>query len=142
MSGRAKLYCDGASSGNPGDAGIGGLLVIGERTIPYSEYIGTTTNNVAEYRALLRGLEIALGEGVEALDIYSDSELMVSQIEGSYKVKNAQLRPLYEHALRLLAPLKAHRITHVGREANAEADRLAKGAVKRHRRAPKNPAPS
>jgi ribonuclease HI len=133
MSGRAKLYCDGASSGNPGHAGIGGLLVIGERIIPYSEYIGATTNNVAEYTAFLRGLEIALREGVEALDIYSDSELMVSQIRGSYKVKSTQLKPLYEEALRLLASIKAYRITHVGREANAEADRLAKSAVKRQR---------
>jgi len=127
---RAKLYCDGASSGNPGDSGIGVLLIIGDREYKISEYIGTATNNIAEYSAILRGIEEAKKHGVTTLDIYTDSELMTRQIEGQYRVKSENLLELYKRTLSILKELKSYTIVHIPREKNKEADLLAKNAIK------------
>ncbi|HQD36385.1 MAG TPA: ribonuclease HI family protein [Thermodesulfovibrio thiophilus] len=125
---KAKIYCDGASRGNPGDAGIGCLIILDNKKIEISEYIGKTTNNVAEYTALIRGLEEALKERAEEIEIISDSELLVRQINGIYKVKNTKLIPLYERVKELLNKFKKYQIFHVYRENNFIADSLAKEA--------------
>ncbi|MEB2311335.1 MAG: ribonuclease HI family protein [Sorangiineae bacterium] len=123
----AILWSDGAARGNPGPAGIGAVLEDrqGRRLAEHSEYLGTTTNNVAEYRALLAGLGRAEALGVRELEVRADSELMIRQLKGEYRVKNAGLRPLYDEAQRLLASFDSVRLVHVPRADNAEADRLA-----------------
>lgn len=123
---KAQLYCDGASRGNPGDAGIGCLIVLDNKKIEISEYIGKTTNNVAEYTALIKGLEEALKEKVEEIEIFLDSELIVHQINGVYKVRNEKLIPLYEKVKKLLNNFKKYKIFHIYREGNSIADKLAK----------------
>lgn len=125
---RAKLYCDGASLGNPGDAGIGCLVLIDSKKIEISEYIGKTTNNVAEYMALIRGLEEVLKEKAQEIEIFSDSELLVYQINGVYKVRNRKLISLYEKVKELLSKFKKYHIFHIDREDNFIADKLAKKA--------------
>lgn len=126
---RATLHCDGASRGNPGEAGIGCIIFINDnKKIEISEYIGKTTNNVAEYKALIRGLEETLKEGADEIDIFSDSELLVRQILGIYKVKNKKLIELYEKVKELLSKLKSYKIIHINREHNSIADKLAKEA--------------
>ncbi len=124
----AKLFCDGASRGNPGDAGIGCLILYNGNEIKISEYIGKTTNNVAEYTALSRGLEESLKAGITEIEIFSDSELLVLQLKGVYKVKNQKLIPLYMRVLELLNQFKKYQIVHVYREENTVADKLAKEA--------------
>lgn len=125
---KAQLYCDGASRGNPGDAGIGCLIVLDNKRIEISEYIGKTTNNVAEYTALIKGLQEALKHEVEEIEIFSDSELLVYQINGIYKVRNKKLIPLYEKVKELLNKFKKYQISHIYREENSVADKLAKEA--------------
>lgn len=129
--GSCILYTDGASRGNPGEAGAGAVLLDGERRPLASRalYLGQCTNNVAEYRALLAGLELALQHGCERLTIFLDSELIVRQISGQYKVKNAHLQPLYLQAKGLLQRLKGWRIKHVPRAENAQADQLANQGI-------------
>ncbi len=131
MGRRAKLYCDGASSGNPGDSGIGVFLIIADRDYRISEYIGRATNNVAEYSALIRGIQEAKRHGVTELDIYTDSELMVRQIKGQYKVRSKNLLTLFKKTESLLKEFKSYTITHVPREENIDADMLAKDAIKK-----------
>lgn len=126
----AILYCDGASSGNPGESGIGVVLIFEGRTYEISEYIGMATNNVAEYTALIRGLSKARALKVEGLRIFLDSELLVRQIEGSYKVKNEKLKELYQDVISHLKFFKDYRIKYIPREHNKKADILAKKAVK------------
>ena len=125
------LYTDGASRGNPGEAGAGAVLLDGERRQLASRaiYLGQCTNNVAEYRALLAGLELALQHGCDRLDIFLDSELIVRQISGQYKVKNAHLQPLYLQAKVLLQRFRGWRIKHVPRAENARADQLANQGI-------------
>ena len=121
------IHTDGASRGNPGQAGIG-IVVCGpdgEVVQQIAEYLGVETNNAAEYRALLRALEIARTMGAMKVKFYSDSELMVKQIRGEYKVKNANLQPLYRKAMEDLRQLSHYSIEHVRREFNKDADRLA-----------------
>lgn len=127
---RGVLHCDGASSGNPGAAGIGVVIQAGISTFEISEYIGTATNNIAEYSALIKGLSKARELGIDELDIFLDSELIVRQINGSYKVKNEKLKPFHEKAVKLLVSFQSYSIKHVPREQNKEADKLAKEAVK------------
>lgn len=125
---------DGASRGNPGPAGIGAVLEFGDGRDPVemNAYIGETTNNVAEYRALLLALEEAGRHAPGSLTVYSDSELLVRQLKGEYKVKAEHLRPLYQEACRRLRAFPTVRILHVGREENREADRLANRAIDAH----------
>jgi probable phosphoglycerate mutase len=126
-------FCDGGSRGNPGPAGFGVFIegAHGEKLAELSEYLGKTTNNVAEYSALLAALEWALREGRPRLRVVADSELMVKQLQGRYKVSSADLRPLYDEAKRRIAKLDRFRIEHVLRGKNQRADRLANLAMDR-----------
>lgn len=128
-----KLYIDGASKGNPGWAGIGVVLCneAGEPVKEISESIGVATNNVAEYRALIRGLEEARVMGWDSVEVYTDSELLVRQLNGQYEVHARHLVPLHRRALQLLKLFKTAWIYHIPREQNARADRLAKESVRR-----------
>ncbi len=124
---QCSLYTDGASRGNPGDAGAGAVVFDeqGEEIGTCSEYLGTCTNNVAEYKALIIGLEKAISLSCKKLSIYLDSELIVKQIKGQYKVKNETLKPLFLQVKSLLAKLPSWSVNHVPRAQNARADELA-----------------
>lgn len=126
-------YCDGGSRGNPGPAGYGVFIedADGGKLAELSEYLGKTTNNVAEYSALLAALEWVLKLGHGRLRVVADSELLVKQIQGRYKVNSTDLRPLYDEAKRRIARLDAFRIEHVLRGKNQKADRLANLAMDR-----------
>ncbi|MDI9600339.1 MAG: Nif3-like dinuclear metal center hexameric protein [Acidobacteriota bacterium] len=128
---RHRLYADGGARGNPGPAGIGARLVnaAGQVVEEVADYIGTATNNVAEYQALLTGLEAALDRGVERLDVFLDSELVVHQVNGRYKVKAAVLKPLHRQACLLLSKFHEVDVRHIPREQNAAADALVNQAI-------------
>lgn len=128
---RAVLYSDGAARGNPGPAAAGAVVFDdkGEVLAEISQALGQTTNNVAEYRALIAGLEKGHELGVTDIDVRLDSELIVRQIEGRYRVKNAGLIPLYRKATDLLTGFRSYSIKHVPREENKHADRLANQAL-------------
>lgn len=125
------LHTDGGARGNPGPAGIGVAITgqSGEVIKEVSEYIGETTNNQAEYRALIRGLEEAKKLGAETVQAFMDSELIVKQIKGEYKVKNPDLAPLFVKVYNFSQQFKKVTVTHVRREKNAEADRLVNEAI-------------
>lgn len=130
---RLLIHTDGASKGNPGAAGIGIVLYKQGETEPLAtvaEKIPDTTNNVAEYKALLRGLHEALLRGASEVEVRTDSELMAKQIAGVYAVKSADIQPLYAEAKRLLAKFDKASVNHVRREYNALADKLANQGVK------------
>ena len=125
------LHIDGASRGNPGEAGFG-VLASGPDGKPVAElfgYLGQTTNNAAEYAALLHALRWASARGFRRIRVVSDSELVVKQIDGRYRVKHPGLAPLHREALGLLRQFEAASVAHVRRELNREADRLANQAV-------------
>src|ERR1700721_1834078 len=126
-------YCDGGSRGNPGPAGFGVYIQdsAGRVLAELSEYLGARTNNFAEYSALLASLEFAITNGHRSLRVVSDSELMVKQIKGQYRVNSPELRPLYDEAKRRIARLESFHIQHVLREKNQRADRLANLAMDR-----------
>ena len=126
-----SLYSDGASRGNPGDAGAGIILLDrqGNELSTRSLYLGKCTNNSAEYQALIAGLEVALEVGCRDLHIFLDSQLIVRQIQGIYKVKNEDLKPLYNRARRLLTELQSWKIYHIPREKNFRADHLANKGI-------------
>ena len=128
---RYHLYTDGGARGNPGPAGIGALLLTADGDVveELADSIGTATNNVAEYQALIAGLEIALDRGVERLDVFLDSELVVRQVNGQYKVKDAGLKPLHRQACLLLSRFPEVDVKHVRREQNAAADALVNQAI-------------
>ena len=128
---RLTLRVDGAARGNPGHAGIGGIISneAGCKLLSFSEYIGETTNNVAEYSALIFGLREAAKLKSNSVVVYSDSELLVQQLNGLYKVKNAGLKPLFGEARRLLSSYMGVTVYHVPREENSEADKLANQAI-------------
>ena len=128
---KARLSTDGGSRGNPGPAAYGYVLETDDGTVldARGETIGVATNNVAEYRALLAGLEAALDRGVDELEVVSDSELLVKQMRGEYKVKNETLRELVEDANALADKLKRVSYTAVRREHNELADRLVNEAL-------------
>jgi probable phosphoglycerate mutase len=128
---RARLSTDGGARGNPGPAAYGYVLEAADGTVldARGEAIGVATNNVAEYRALLAGLERAAELGVEELEVVSDSELLVRQMRGEYKVKNVALRELWEEARRLAARLDRVEYTAVRREYNELADSLVNEAL-------------
>lgn len=122
---------DGASRGNPGPAAYGVVMETAEGAplAAFSKFLGHATNNFAEYQALLAALEFAVEHRHLHLKVISDSELLTRQIEGSYKVKSPDLKPLYERARELIAKLKAFAIVHLPREQNRQADRLANQAL-------------
>jgi ribonuclease HI len=125
-------WVDGASRGNPGPAGYGAFIrTDGGQIIEASGYLGTTTNNVAEYSGLLEALEIALSEGASDLDVISDSLLLVNQMLGKYRVKHPNLVPLHRKARDLSRRFARFSIRHTLRAGNKDADRLANLAVDR-----------
>jgi probable phosphoglycerate mutase len=131
--GAITAYCDGGSRGNPGPAGYG-VFIQGERGETLGElndFLGIKTNNVAEYSGLLAALSFALDNGHTHLRVVSDSELMVKQMQGKYRVNSPDLKPLYEEAKRRAAQLKKFEMQHVLRGKNKEADRLANEAMDR-----------
>ena len=129
--GKLTVNVDGGARGNPGPAAIGVVLrdADGEIVEAVGETIGQATNNVAEYRALLRGIELAAAHGATHLELVGDSELVVRQVEGRYKVKNAGMKELHAQAKAALAGLDNWSIRHVKRAQNADADRLVNEAL-------------
>ncbi len=125
------LRCDGGARGNPGPAALGYVLCdpSGREHEARGEYIGPATNNVAEYRALVAGLEAAGRAGADPLLVCMDSELVVRQMTGEYRVKNAGLKPLHAQARRALATLGRVRFSSVRRESNVRADGLVNEAL-------------
>ena len=130
-------HCDGGSRGNPGPAGYGAVIedASGQVAARLSEFLGRQTNNYAEYKGLLAVLAWAVDHGVRRLRVVSDSELMVRQMKGIYKVKNPGLRPLWEEAQRLARQLDAFEMRHTLRGGNKEADQLANDAMDKGRQA-------
>jgi ribonuclease HI len=128
---RLIVNVDGGARGNPGPAAIGAVVrgVGGEMLEQRGERIGAATNNVAEYRALLLGIELAAARGASEVELVGDSELIVRQVKGEYKVKDATLRELHGEVKRALRPFESWTIRHVRREQNAEADRLVNAAL-------------
>ena len=128
---KAKLWTDGGARGNPGPAAYGYVLEAEDGTVlaAHGEAIGQATNNVAEYRALVAGLEKAVELGVDRVEVVSDSELLVKQMRGDYKVKNEALRELSLEASRLARQLGSVSYTAVRREHNELADRLVNEAL-------------
>ena len=128
---RAVIYADGASRGNPGPAAIG-VVIKDERgrlITSISQRIGKATNNQAEYRAIIAALEEAITLGAKQVDIKMDSELVVKQINGEYRVKKATLKSLYQQVKQLQGSLEDFTITHILRQQNIEADKLANKAL-------------
>jgi probable phosphoglycerate mutase len=126
----ATANIDGGSRGNPGPAGFGVRIEQEDGTIvELKESLALATNNVAEYSALLAALRWAAAHGVSSLRVRSDSELLVRQMKGEYRVKNPGLQPLYEQACALVKQIGRVRFEHVRRELNKEADRLANEAM-------------
>ena len=126
-------YIDGGARGNPGPAGFGVVIEdeVGRPVAELSEYLGRQTNNYAEYSGLLAALSYAIRHGFKALKVVSDSELMVKQINGDYKVSSPTLRELYEQAMKKIDQLDCFDLKHVLREKNKDADRLANLAMDR-----------
>lgn len=130
-SGWITAFCDGGSRGNPGPAGYGVYIQTenGQKMAELSEFLGVKTNNFAEYSGLLAALEYALTHAHTQLKVVADSELMVKQIKGQYRVNSPELRPLYDEAKRRISRLQAFQIQHVLRGKNQNADRLANQAM-------------
>jgi len=125
------IHIDGASRGNPGEAGFGVYVSRpdGTEVAGLYGYLGRATNNVAEYQALLHALRYALAQGVRRVRVYSDSELVVRQMDGTYRVKHKDMVPLHREARALLGQFEEAQLAHVPREQNREADRLANRAL-------------
>ena len=128
---RFTVHVDGGARGNPGPAAIAAVVSDDDGVIVHeaARAIGRATNNVAEYRALLLGIEAAREIGGTDLDLVGDSELIVKQVQGAYKVKNADLKPLHAEVHAALSQLDNWSIRHVRRELNKEADRLVNEAL-------------
>ena len=125
-----EIFIDGAARGNPGESGIG-VFIVDEKggTKEIKKYLGTRTNNQAEYTALITALKSAKEHSKKSIKIYTDSLLLANQINGIWKVKNPEIAILYEHAKKLLKDYRETSITHIPREENKEADRLANLAI-------------
>ena len=128
---KAIIHVDGAARGNPGPAAIGATLKDeqGSLIACISQRIGNTTNNQAEYSAAIAALEKAVNSGIKQVELRSDSELVVKQIKGIYRVKKPHLKPLYQQVKQLVDSLEDFKIVHIPREQNAEADNLANKAL-------------
>lgn len=126
-----KVFTDGASRGNPGPAAIGIVFYDSDDTLmgEHKEKLGDQTNNYAEYMAVIRAMELAQGKDVDRLDFYSDSQLLVKQMLGEYKVKAPQIKPLFTQARELTRKFNKVGFHHVRREFNKEADALANEAL-------------
>lgn len=125
------IYTDGGARNNPGPAGIGAVIMDGNRTVLHeiSEYIGETTNNQAEYRALVSAIKKAKELGAKEIDFFLDSELVVKQMNREYRVKDKDLAPLFVQVYNLAIGFRKVTFTHVRREQNKEADRLVNEAI-------------
>lgn len=125
------VYTDGGSRNNPGEAGIGVVVFneCGDVVKEIGEYIGIATNNVAEYKGLIRGLEEIITLGGSSAEFFLDSELVVKQIKGEYKVKNEDLKKLYDAAIGLIGKIDGFSISHVKRNLNKKADALVNMAI-------------
>jgi ribonuclease HI len=128
---KVTIFTDGAARGNPGPAAIGALIrdESGKVLATISKCLGTTTNNQAEYCAVIAALEKAVSMGVKQVEIFSDSLLIVEQICGRYKIKHAALRALYQDVVKLTGSLDSFKIAYVPREKNSAADGLANQAL-------------
>ncbi len=135
-SGRLTLFTDGASRGNPGEAGAGIVLVDEHNQELYGSgtYLGLCTNNVAEYQALLLGLSEAKKHGGKNISIFLDSELIVRQLLGQYQVKDVKLKPLFEKVKVALSGFESYTVKHVPRAQNKRADQLANQGIDEHLR--------
>jgi ribonuclease HI len=140
---KGVLHTDGGARGNPGPAGIGVVLEIDRRRPPLevARSIGEATNNVAEYNALITGLELALDSGVSEIEVYVDSELVASQVLGKWKIRNDRLRALAGKAQSLMTRFESASITPVRRHLNARADELANQAMDEAGEGPDNDSP-
>jgi ribonuclease HI len=129
--GKLTVNVDGGARGNPGPAAIGVVVRNDDGAVveQVGETIGTATNNVAEYRALLRGIELAAAHGATEVELIGDSELIVRQVEGRYKVKHADMKELHSQAKTMLADFDNWSIRHVKRAQNADADALVNEAL-------------
>ena len=130
-SGWITAHCDGGARGNPGPAGFGAVVQDADGRIlaELSEFLGVQTNNFAEYSGLLAVLDFAVAHAHPRVKVISDSELMVKQIQGAYKVKSPGLKPLYDEARKRIARLEGFQISHALRHKNKDADRLANQAM-------------
>ncbi len=128
---KLTIFTDGAARGNPGPAAIGVVIKDdkGSLVASISRCLGVTTNNQAEYRAIIAALEKAVSLGAKQVSLCSDSELVVKQINGLYKIKHAALRPLYTEVVKLTGSLESFNIAHIPREKNTAADALANKAL-------------
>ena len=126
-----SIYVDGAARGNPGPAGAGIFITddSGKSVVELSKYLGVATNNVAEYNALIFAMEEAIKRGMKDISINTDSQLLARQLGGQYKVKNANLKELHAKITGMLDSFNEVAITHIKREKNQEADRLANEAI-------------
>jgi ribonuclease HI len=130
VSAKAEIYADGGSRGNPGPSGAGAVIMVeGEIKATISSFVGNTTNNVAEYTGLVFALEEATLLGIKNVHVYMDSELVVKQMTGIYRVRDAKLQPLFVKARRLADEFSSFSISHVRREKNKIADLLANKAM-------------
>jgi ribonuclease HI len=129
-----KLFSDGACRGNPGVGGAGAVIIDdgGQVLWEGSEYLGHCTNNIAEYKALILGLKGALALGIDRLEVYLDSELLANQVNGSYKVKNENLKILMQEIRKLISAFETANVRHVRRCHNELADKLANRAIDEH----------
>ena len=126
-----EIYIDGGARGNPGPAGVGVVVLdgSGKKIRDVSKYIGEATNNIAEYSALLYGLEEALILRADEIKINLDSELVAKQITGEYRVKDPNIKPLFERAINMLKSFKNFEVNHIDRSENKEADKLVNKAI-------------
>ncbi len=125
-----KVYIDGASAGNPGNVGIGYLIYKDNNLVKKNGiYLGIQTNNFAEYMAFIFALTEALGMGERDAEVFSDSKLLCEQLNGNFKVKNKNIYPLFVLAKNIISKFAKFSITHIEREKNADADKLATEAV-------------
>ncbi|MFN0061116.1 MAG: ribonuclease HI family protein [Myxococcaceae bacterium] len=130
-SGVLRVFTDGAARGNPGLAGAGAVVVNSEGDIlaRVGKFLGTQTNNYAEYTAALVGLREARRLGAKSVELVADSQLVIRQLAGRYKVKNAGLKPLHAEAIALLKQFESVRLVHVPRELNPDADEMSNRAI-------------
>jgi ribonuclease HI len=128
--GEIIIYSDGASRNNPGEAGAGVFILRDRQPIEkIARYLGQTTNNIAEYSAAILGLEYAVKAGFSRVKLLADSELLVKQLNGQYRVKNEGLKPLYFRVKELIAKIGSVEVSYIPRELNREADALANKAI-------------
>ncbi len=127
---KVDLYVDGAADLHTKTSGIGGVFYQnGEELLTFSEYFGDATNNEAEYSALIKGIQLALDMNLTNLMIYADSQLVVNQVNGEFKVKHENMIPLHASAIELLSQLDSWEIHHIPREMNTVADKLSKAGM-------------